>query len=120
MSEVAEIERARLRALVDGDLELARTFHHPDFQLVTPRGVLLSLDEYLGEIASGGIRYLRWDPEIIVVRETEGSAAIRYRAEIKMTSDARAVPIFKTWHTDTYERHMGRWTAVWSHATKIE
>jgi hypothetical protein len=59
MSEIAEVERSRLRALVDGDIDLARTFHHPEFQLVTPRGVALSLDEYLAEIASGSIRYLR-------------------------------------------------------------
>lgn len=119
MSEVAEVERARLRALVDGDIELVRTFHHPDFQLVTPRGVALSLDEYLGEIASGSIRYLRWEPETIIVREAQDIAVIRYRAEIEMMSDGVALPLFRTWHTDTYERHSGRWTVVWSHATTI-
>jgi hypothetical protein len=55
-----------------------------------------------------------------VVRATQDTAAIRYRAEIEMMSDGIAVPIFRTWHTDTYERHLGHWTAIWSHATKIE
>ena len=119
MSEIAEVERSRLRALVDGDIDLARTFHHPEFQLVTPRGVTLSLDEYLGEIASGTIRYLRWEPGAMVVRQAQDTAVIRYRAEIEMMSDGKALPLFRTWHTDTYERHQRRWAAVWSHATMI-
>ena len=119
MSEIAEVERSRLRALVDGDIDLARTFHHPEFQLVTPRGVALSLDEYLAEIAFGSIRYLRWDPEAIIVRRSRDTAVIRYRAEIEMMSDGLVLPLFRTWHTDTYERHMAHWKAVWSHATMI-
>ena len=37
-----EIARRRQRALVDGDLALARTLHADDFQLVTPIGSMLS------------------------------------------------------------------------------
>ena len=120
MSDVTEVERARLRALVDRDIELARRFHHPEFQLITPRGIALSLSEYLAEIQSGVIRYLRWVPEAMQVRQTPLSAVIRYRAEIEMMANGTRLPVFRTWHADAYERYEGRWAVTWSQATRIE
>lgn len=119
MSQLVEIERARLAALIVGDVARIRQFHHPDFQLITPRGVALSLDQYLDEIASGGLRYLRWEPDVIVVRENGDIATLRYSAEIEIVSDGHVLPVFRTWHTDTYERHAGVWQVVWSQATLI-
>ena len=55
----------------------------------------------------------------MVVRQAQDTAVIRYRAEIEMMSDGKALPLVRTWHTDTYERHQRRWAAVWSHATMI-
>ncbi|MBN9536314.1 MAG: nuclear transport factor 2 family protein, partial [Alphaproteobacteria bacterium] len=57
------IERSRLRALVDADVETAQHLHAPDFQLITPTGRPLSKNEYLGAIAAGHLNYLHWEPE---------------------------------------------------------
>jgi hypothetical protein len=45
--QLEAIERERLRALVEPDIELARSLHAEDYQLVTPGGKLLSGHEYL-------------------------------------------------------------------------
>jgi hypothetical protein len=51
-----ETEQARLRALVGADLEAAGPLHAADYQLITPRGVALSRDEYVGLVAAGELR----------------------------------------------------------------
>lgn len=114
-----ETERARLRALVSADVALARQFHAPDFQLITPIGVSLSRDEYLGAIAAGRIKYLAWEPADIAVRLYEGSAVIRYRAQLEVVFDGHNVPRSDYWHTDAFEYHDDRWMVVWSQATAI-
>lgn len=114
-----ETERARLRALVSADVALARQLHAPDFQLITPIGVSLSRDEYLGAIAAGRIKYQAWEPADIAVRLYEGSAVIRYRAQLEVVFDGHNVPRSDYWHTDAYEYRDDRWMVVWSQATAI-
>lgn len=114
-----ETERARLRALVSADVALACQFHAPDFQLITPIGVSLSRDEYLGAIAAGRIKYQAWEPADIAVRLYEGSAVIRYRAQLEVVFDGHNVPRSDYWHTDAYEYRDDRWMVVWSQATAI-
>jgi hypothetical protein len=119
--EVRAIERERLRALIGGDLERARELHADDFQLITPTGAELSKDRYLGDVASGELHYLVWEPGPIEVRLSADAtaAAIRYRSELEMEADGAPVPRRPYWHTDLYERRDGRWQVVWSHATRI-
>jgi hypothetical protein len=119
--EVRAVERDRLRALVGGDLDRARELHADDFQLITPTGAELSKERYLGDVASGQLNYLVWEPGPIEVRVTAAgeAAAIRYRSELEMAADGDPVPRRPYWHTDLYERRDGRWRIVWSHATRI-
>lgn len=112
-------EQARFAALVSGDVGLARLFHAPDFQLITPIGVPLSREEYLGAIAVGRINYLSWQPADMAVRLYNGSAVIRYRAELEVVFDGYGVPLSSYWHTDAYEYRDDRWMVVWSQATAI-
>jgi len=114
-----ETERARLRALVVADLDRARKLHAPDFQLITPIGVALSKDEYLGSIALGKIRYLTWEPADIAVRLYDTAAVIRYRAQLEVLFSGHKVPLSDYWHTDVYEQRDGQWMVVWSQATSI-
>lgn len=114
-----ETERARLRALVDGDLERASALHASDFQLITPIGAALSRDQYLGAIASGQIRYVTWDPGEIAVRTYGAAAVIRYRAHLEVVFSGHSVPLSDYWHTDIYEQRDGQWVVVWSQATNI-
>jgi len=117
---IRDTERRRIRALVDGDMDVARQLHAPDFQLITPIGDALSRDVYLGAIATGYLKYLVWEPEAIEVRLYGNAAAIRYQAQLEVIFGEHKVPICRYWHTDTYELHEGGWQVVWSQATAIK
>ena len=113
-------ERQRLRALVDADLATARRLHADDFQLVNPSGATLSKDQYLGQIASGELDYVLWEPGAIAVRRHGEAAVLRYQAEAQAVAAGRQTPLRRFWHTDVYERRNGQWQAVWSQATLIQ
>jgi hypothetical protein len=114
---IRSIERTRLRALVDADLDTARRLHAEDFQLINPLGGSLSKEQYLGGVASGELDYVSWDPEQIEVRVYGRVAAIRYRSQLEIVVAGQKVPRQRYWHTDLYEKHDGQWQVVWSHAT---
>lgn len=113
-------ERERLRSLVDGDVETARRLHADDFQLVNPSGAALSKDQYLGQIASGELDYVLWEPGPMEVRRYGDAAVLRYQAQAQAVSAGQKTPVRRFWHTDVYERRNGRWQAVWSQATLIQ
>jgi hypothetical protein len=113
------IERTRLAALVRRDIERARPLHAADFQLITPVGLPLSKDQYLGAIAAGALTYAAWDPQQIEVRWYGQAAALRYRSSLEVTFGAHHVPRADYWHTDLYEQRGGAWQVVWSQATEI-
>ena len=116
---IRDTERARLRALVEGDMETAGRLHATEFQLITPIGMALSKNDYLGAIASGQIKYLAWEPGPIAVRYHHGHAVIRYRARLEVVFGGHKVAPGDYWHTDTYEHRDGQWMVVWSQATAI-
>lgn len=116
---IRDTERARLRALVEGDIETAGRLHATEFQLITPIGMALSKNDYLGAIASGQIKYLAWEPGPIAVRYHHGHAVIRYRARLEVVFGGHRVAPGDYWHTDTYEHRDGQWVVVWSQATAI-
>jgi hypothetical protein len=87
--------------------------------LITPIGMTLSKNDYLGAIASGQIKYLAWEPGPIAVRHHHSHAVIRYRARLEVVFGGHRVAPGDYWHTDTYEYRDGRWVVVWSQATAI-
>jgi hypothetical protein len=113
-------ERERTRALVNGEAEVARQLHADDYELITPLGVVLSKEQYLGAVAAGDLHYLVWDVESpIQVRMYSEVALIRYQADIEIVVQGQKYPRARYWHTDAYERRGGRWRVVWSQATAI-
>ena len=116
---IRDIERARLRALVAADMAAATPLHADDFQLITPIGLALSREEYLGAIAAGQIKYRAWEPGDIAVRLHGSAAVLRYRARLEVIFNGHSVPSAEYWHTDTYEERNGHWMVVWSQATTI-
>jgi hypothetical protein len=116
---IRDTERARLRALVEGDIETAGRLHATEFQLITPIGMALSKNDYLGAIASGQIKYLAWEPGPIAVRHHHSHAVIRYRARLEVVFGGHRVAPGDYWHTDSYEHRDGQWMVVWSQATAI-
>jgi len=77
---LVDIERERLRSLVDADMEVATALHADDFVLVHPSGGAWSKDEYLGCIGSGAIDYRRFEPrsEIAVMVDGDGRWQVRW------------------------------------------
>jgi ketosteroid isomerase-like protein len=119
MGDLAEIERTRLRALVDADLAVADRLHADDFQLITPSGDSLTKAEYLRGVATGELDYLIWDPEDIEVHRDGHMACLRYRSTIKIRVGGEESGPAQYWHTDFYEKRDERWQVVWSQATAI-
>lgn len=112
-----EIERRRLRSLVDADLDATELLHADDYQLITPNGSELTKADYMGDIASGRLRYTAFEPVSTIRVLGDGDVAVlRYRARISFDSG----PGIVCWHTDCYRRLNGHWQAVWSQATRIE
>ena len=119
MDDLGSIERDRLQALVEADVDRAAGFHADDFGLITPSGRVLSKAEYLEAIRSGDIAYAVWEAGEIIVRPYGDVAVIRYPSEMAFTVDGTRTPRGRFWHTDLYERRDGRWQVVWSQATAI-
>lgn len=113
------LEQSRLAALVAGDVEAARLLHADDFQLVTPVGMVLAREQYLGAIAAGALCYKVWEPKEMEVRLFGQGAAIRYQSELEVTFGQHHMPRATHWHTDLYEKRNGVWQLVWSHATAV-
>jgi hypothetical protein len=114
-----ELERSRVRALVEQNMGLARQLHAVDFQLITPTGHLYLRDQYLGEIEAGQLKYMAWDPEEMEVRMHAKVALLRYQARLEVDSGTGQTSTFHCWHTDSYELINGLWQVVWSQATAI-
>ena len=116
---IRAIERARLRALVKADVDVAHQLHADDFQLITPSGMSVSKEQYLRGIGSGQIDYLFWEADSIAVRVYRDAAVIRYPSQLEIVFQGQHISRRRYWHTDGYERRDGRWQVVWSHATEI-
>ena len=114
-----KLERSRLRALVERDMDLARQLHAADFQLITPTGHLYLGNQYLDEIETGQLKYVAWDPKEMEVRMHASVAMLRYQARLEVDSGRGQASIFHCWHTDSYELIDGLWQVVWSQATAI-
>lgn len=120
VERLREIERKRLRALVEADVDTAMALHAEDFQLINPLGGSLSREQYLGAIRSGAIDYIVWEPASDIAVRLHGTAAvIRYRARLEIVVQGTKFPQREFWHTDLYEKRDGRWQVAWSQATEI-
>jgi hypothetical protein len=115
-----EIERTRLRALVEADMAVAAPLHADDFQVIPPPGFPLSRDDYLAAVAAGDIDYLVFEPiSEIDVRLYGRAAVLTYESRIDIVVSGLGRLTHDTWHTYVYERREGRWQAVWEQATAI-
>ena len=114
-----ESERRRLAALVERNMDVADALHADDYELITPGGAALSKRDYLSGIASGALRYRRFEPDgEIAVRVWGSAAALRYQVLIDIDWEGGR-DSGRFWHTDIYELTGDRWQAVWSQATRI-
>lgn len=112
------LEQRRTQALVARDIAGARALHAPDYQLITPGGAVLTLEQYLGKLERAELVYLGWALGEVAVRAGADMALLRYRATLTLAGGSEQP--FQVWHSDSYERRAGRWLAVWSQATAIK
>ncbi len=119
---LAELERRRLRSLVEVRVAEAEALHAPDFVLVNPSGVVWSRAKYLGGIASGAIDYRRFEPVSDIEVMADGDLAVlRYRSAIEVSVAGRDSGPLSCWHLECYRRiHSGQWQVRWSQATAVE
>ena len=115
---IRQVERGRLRALVEANMEVAGRVHADDFQLITPDGTKFTKQEYLSQIESGVLDYKVWEPGPITVRLYGDVAVIRYDDsgfEVFVNGQLARSGLLR--HTDLYERRNGQWQVVWSQAS---
>ena len=116
---VRATERARLHALVEADVTVARRLSSDDLQVINPAGGVLGLEEYLTAVASGDIDYLVFEPASPIVVRLHGLAAvIRFQANFDLVVFGLRFT-HQAWITELYERQRGDWQIVWEHATAI-
>jgi hypothetical protein len=112
-------ERARLQALVAGDVESARRMMAADFEVINPAGGSASRAEYLDALGSGALDYRVFEPASpIAVRVADDSATLRFRARFDLDVGGSRVQ-HQGWVAELYERRSGRWQIVWEQATAI-
>jgi hypothetical protein len=117
-SQLRAVERARLRALVRGDIPALRRRMAADFQLVTPDGERLSRADLL-EALRGSLDFRAIDViSPIRVRLYGAGAVLTYTVRLdvvgsgmRLQHDAR--------DTCVYERRGARWLLVWQQTTAV-
>jgi Domain of unknown function (DUF4440) len=116
------IERRRLRAFVDADVDVAETLHAPEFRVVDPRGGTHSKGEILGWLAEGILDYRRFEAVSDVELEASGDLAVlHYRSGIDVLVQGLAPQSLEAWLTICYRRaenHAG-WQVFWHQETAI-
>lgn len=118
--ELADLERRRLRCLVEARTDEADGLHAPDFTVVTPSGGVWTKAQYLGGIADGSIDYRRFEPVTDIEVISDGDLAVlRYRSAIDIAVAGQEPGPLECWHLDCYERVDGAWRVRWSQATEI-
>jgi hypothetical protein len=108
---IRETERARIKALVENDIEKARLLHADDFRLKAPNGDTFTKDEYLEAVGSGRVDYVLWEPISPVEVTIDGDeAAVRYRSRIGFAGAFGGTT--EQTHNDTYALRNGKWLIV--------
>jgi ketosteroid isomerase-like protein len=119
---VQAIERQRLRAFVEADVEVAARLHTPDFQVVDPRGGTHSKEEILGWLAAGVLDYRRFEAVSDVQVTASGDLAVLYyRSGIDVLVQGLAPQSLEAWLTICYRRAQGDagWQVFWHQETAI-
>lgn len=115
-----DVERTRLQALVDADMEVVEALHADDFVVVPPPGFPLARDDYLAAVAAGDLDYLTFEPvSDIDVRLYGNAAVVTYESLIDIEAAGQGRFTHNTWHTYLYEKRHGHWQAVWEQATAV-
>jgi Domain of unknown function (DUF4440) len=120
VTNLQEMERMRIRALVDADMRVVDRLHAADFELIPPPGTRLTRAEFLDAVAAGDLDFLAVQPiSTIEVRLHGKRAVVWYRSRIDIVSAGEGRFTHEAWHTCVYEIREGRWQIVREQATAV-
>ena len=84
---VLEVHRARVRALLEGDLDMLDKCVSDDLIFTTPHGTVLTKESVFNSVRSGRMRIERMEIDDLAVREYGDTAILTYRSETTYTDD---------------------------------
>jgi ketosteroid isomerase-like protein len=116
--EVLAVNRARIAALVAGDVDALERFVGDDMQYVSVSGAVESKPQVFAGLRSGALRLERQDAVDEDVRLYGDTAIVGYRAE-SVTLDRGARIEGTTRCTSVYVRRDGHWQLVLQHNTFV-
>jgi Domain of unknown function (DUF4440) len=115
-----QIERTRLKALVDANVAVAGPLIANDFELINPLGELLTRTDLLGDVGSGALDFVSDTiTSQIGVRLHGDAATLRYRHTISVALAQVGSVTHPAWTTALYERRKGNWQIVWEQTGAI-
>jgi hypothetical protein len=119
-STLQQIERERLAAFVDADMEVIDRLHAEDFELVPPPGVVLTRAEVVDLVRTGGLDYQAFDPiSDIDVRVHGAAATLWYSSKIDVVAAGQGHFVHEAWLLVLYENRGGQWQVVREQATAV-
>jgi hypothetical protein len=120
VERLRQIEKTRLQALVDADVDVAGSLIASDFELINPLGEVISRDATLGGVRSGALDFLSDTvTSQIRVRLHGNTAVLRYRHTIDIVVTGIGHLTHPAWTTALYERRRGNWQIVWEQTGAI-
>ena len=118
--QIVELERERLKAMIDADSEALNSILSDDLTYIHTTTREDSKKSLIDSLASGGLSYKSMDTEGVKVRIYGDAAVVTGSAEIKVSSGGRLLE-FSILFTDVYAKQEGRWQMVaWQSTRKPE
>ena len=109
--QIVELERQRLRAMIDSDSEVLRSVLSDDLTYVHTTTKEDSKTSLIDNLASGSLNYESIDTERVKVRMYGDTAVVTGSAAIKVSSGGRLLE-FSILFTDVYAKQEERWQMV--------
>ena len=120
VKQIVELERARLKAMIDADSDALNSILSDDLTYIHTTTREDSKKSLIGSLVSGRLSYESMDTEDVKVRIYGDAAVVTGSAAIKVSSGGRLLE-FSILFTDVYAKQEGRWQMVaWQSTRKPE
>ena len=118
--QIVELERERLRAMINADSEALNSILSDDLTYIHTTTREDSKKSLIDSLASGRLSYKSMDTDGVKVRIYGDAAVVTGSAAIKVSSGGRLLE-FSILFTDVYAKQEGRWQMVaWQSTRKPE
>lgn len=117
-TEVREVEKRRLEALVRNDLETLDQILSSDLTYTHSNGRVETKEEFLESLRSGRVRYRGMDPQDVRIRVYDGTGILTGEAGVRITVQGEDRE-FALRFTLVYVRRDGRWQKVAWQSTRL-